>query len=189
MTYKTFFSFFFFGFLGLQPWHMEVPRLGVKPELQLPTYTTATATQDLSHTCNLHHSSQQCQIFRTLSRARDQTPIFMDTSWVSQPLSLKGNSQNNEFCNGHFCAKRWWWSQRRERSLGTNAFLSWPSLTAVRMACWILYTSTSHKGGNLFLWFPLSNRGAPSDVLPCQGRGNPIGGLSLSFLRLPFHKP
>jgi len=32
-------------FLGL---HMEVPRLGVESELQLPVYTTATATPDLS---------------------------------------------------------------------------------------------------------------------------------------------
>ena len=38
---------FLFFFLGLHPWHMEVPRLGVKSELQLPAYTTATATQDL----------------------------------------------------------------------------------------------------------------------------------------------
>ena len=28
-------------FLGPHPWHMEVPRLGVKLELQLPAYTTA----------------------------------------------------------------------------------------------------------------------------------------------------
>ena len=35
-------------FSGLQPWHMEVPRLGVESELQLPAYTTATATQDPS---------------------------------------------------------------------------------------------------------------------------------------------
>ena len=27
---------------------MEVPGLGVKPELQLPVYTTATATEDRS---------------------------------------------------------------------------------------------------------------------------------------------
>ena len=40
---------------------MEVPRLGVKSELQLPAYSTATATQDPSHVCNIHHSSQQCQ--------------------------------------------------------------------------------------------------------------------------------
>ena len=29
--------------LGPRPRHMEVPRLGVKSELQLPAYTTATA--------------------------------------------------------------------------------------------------------------------------------------------------
>ena len=40
--------FFFFGFLGLHPWHMEVPRLGVESELHLPAYATATATPDLS---------------------------------------------------------------------------------------------------------------------------------------------
>ena len=33
---------------------MEVPRLGVKSELQLLVYITATATQDLSHICDLH---------------------------------------------------------------------------------------------------------------------------------------
>ena len=27
------YSFFFFGLLGLHPWHMEVPSLGVKSEL------------------------------------------------------------------------------------------------------------------------------------------------------------
>ena len=42
------FSCFFF-FLGLHLWHMESPRLGVESELQLQTYTTATATQDPSH--------------------------------------------------------------------------------------------------------------------------------------------
>jgi len=36
----------FIFFLGLHLWHMEVPRLGVKLELQLPAYTTATATLD-----------------------------------------------------------------------------------------------------------------------------------------------
>ena len=32
--------------LGPHPWHMEVPRLEVKSELQLPAYTTAAATGD-----------------------------------------------------------------------------------------------------------------------------------------------
>ena len=49
-------------FLEPHPWHMEVPRLGVESELQLPAYTTATATQDLSRACNIPHSSQQRQI-------------------------------------------------------------------------------------------------------------------------------
>ena len=42
--------------------HMEVPRLDVKSELYLPAYTTATATWDCSHVCDLHRSSQQCRI-------------------------------------------------------------------------------------------------------------------------------
>ena len=36
---------------------MEVPRLGVESELQLLDYTTATATWDPSHVCNLYRSS------------------------------------------------------------------------------------------------------------------------------------
>ena len=58
-------------FLGLRPWDMEVRRLGDRSELQLPAYTTATATQDLSRVCNLHHSSQQCWIPDPLSKARN----------------------------------------------------------------------------------------------------------------------
>ena len=50
-------NFMYFCFLGLRPRHMEVPRPGVELELQLPAYTTATAVPDLSHVCDLHHSS------------------------------------------------------------------------------------------------------------------------------------
>ena len=71
---------FFCLFLGLQVQHMEVSRLGVKSELQLPAYTTATATLDLSRLCDLHCSSQQCRILNPLNEARDQTLVFMDTS-------------------------------------------------------------------------------------------------------------
>ena len=59
---------------------MKVPRLGVELELQLPTYTLATATQDSSRVCDLYHSSQQHQILNPLSEARDPTCILMDTS-------------------------------------------------------------------------------------------------------------
>ena len=37
-------------FLELHPQHMEVPRLGVKSELQLPAYTTATAMASATYT-------------------------------------------------------------------------------------------------------------------------------------------
>ena len=53
---------------------MEIPRLGVKLELQLLAY--ATAIQDLRHVCNLHHSLQQYRILDPLSKARDQTHIL-----------------------------------------------------------------------------------------------------------------
>ena len=59
---------------------MEVPRLGVESELQLQAYTTATAMQDPNHICNLHQSSQQCQILNLLSKARDQTHILIEGS-------------------------------------------------------------------------------------------------------------
>ena len=67
----------FFDFLGPHLRYMEVPRLGVESELQLPAYTTATATRDPSCICNLYHSSRQCR---------------MDSSQVPDPLSHNGNS-------------------------------------------------------------------------------------------------
>ena len=47
------FFFFFFSFLRLHPWHMEIPRLGVESELQLLVYSTATATSNPSLVCNI----------------------------------------------------------------------------------------------------------------------------------------
>ena len=40
--------FFLFFFLGPNPWHTEVPRIGVQSEPQLPACTIATVTSDLS---------------------------------------------------------------------------------------------------------------------------------------------
>ena len=76
------FLFLFFVFLGPHPWHVEVPRPGVQLELQLPAYATATATPDLSHVCNLHHSSWQRQIINPLSKPRDQTLNLMVPSQI-----------------------------------------------------------------------------------------------------------
>ena len=81
-NYVSFFFFFFLLFLGLYPRHLEVPRLGVELELQLPAYATAAAVQDLSHVCDLHHSSRQRQIHNPLSKAGDQTHKLMVPSRI-----------------------------------------------------------------------------------------------------------
>ena len=69
-----FFLLFFF-FFRATIWHMEVSRLGVKLELQLPAYATATITPDPSLICNLHH-------INPLSKARDRTCNLMVPSWI-----------------------------------------------------------------------------------------------------------
>ena len=57
-------------FLGPHPQHIEVPRLGLKSELQLPVY--ATATRDPSDICDLYTTAhRQHQILNMLSEARD----------------------------------------------------------------------------------------------------------------------
>ena len=100
------------SFSGPHSPHMEVPRLGVEGELQLPAYTTATATPHLSHICNLRWNSQQCQILNPLSRARDQTCILMDPSLVHYHWAMTGtpivcvlNKTSDRWRQ-----KIWWWT-------------------------------------------------------------------------------
>jgi len=59
---------------------MEVPRLGVQLNLQLPAY--ATAMQDPSRVCDLYHSSWQRQILNPLREPRDQTHNLMVPSLI-----------------------------------------------------------------------------------------------------------
>ena len=84
----------FFFFLGLHQWHMEVPRPGVKSQLQLLAYTTATTIPDPSHVCNLHHSSWQCWIPNPLSKARDWACILMDASQIRFRCATTGTPVN-----------------------------------------------------------------------------------------------
>ena len=70
-------------------WPMEVPRLGVESELQMPA--TATATQvDQSWVFDLYRNSQQRQVLNSLSEAREPTCIIMDTSWVHNRWATVG---------------------------------------------------------------------------------------------------
>ena len=54
------FIYFYFIFLlfSAAPGHMEVPKLGVKSELQLPSYATVIAMPDPSCIWDLDHNSQ-----------------------------------------------------------------------------------------------------------------------------------
>ncbi len=81
--------YFLFVFLGPNPQHMEVPRLGVESELQLPAYTPATATQDPSRVCELArpdpyttNSSRQRRIINPLSKGRGRTRNLMVPSRI-----------------------------------------------------------------------------------------------------------
>ena len=70
---------------------MEVLRLRVRLELQLPAYTTATVMPDLSYICDLHDSSWKCWILNHWARPG----IEPMTSWMLVglfPLSHDGNS-------------------------------------------------------------------------------------------------
>ena len=66
----TFCLFVLVFFIGPHLQHMEVPRLGVDSELQLPADTTATATWGPSRVCDLHRSETNL-VLNTLSHDRN----------------------------------------------------------------------------------------------------------------------
>ena len=76
----------------LQPAHMEVPRLGVELELQLPAYTTATATWDWAVSVTYHAACGHAGSFNQLSKDRDPNHILMDTAQV---LNLQSHNRNS----------------------------------------------------------------------------------------------
>ena len=59
---------------------------------RIRVYTTATATQDPSHVCDLLCSLHQHRILNPLSKVTDRTHILMDITWVLNPMSHNGNS-------------------------------------------------------------------------------------------------
>ena len=78
---------------------MEIPRLGVELELQLPAYSTATAAWDRSRFSHVHHSSWQCRILNSLSKDRDWTCVLMDlVRFVSAELRWELPSLQELFC-------------------------------------------------------------------------------------------
>ena len=71
------FFFFFFFFFRATPVAFGSSHARGPIGAAAASYTTATAKQDLSHICELHHNSQ---IFNTMSKAMDWTWVLMDTS-------------------------------------------------------------------------------------------------------------
>ena len=80
--------------LGLHPWPMEVPRLGVELELAC---TTATAMPDPSCVFDLYHSSWQCRILNPLNKARDRTCNLMITSQIRFHCAAVGAPGSRSF--------------------------------------------------------------------------------------------
>ena len=82
MPWAWSFLFFLLSFFKWpHPQHVEIPRLGVKSELQPLAGTTATAVLDLSHIGDLCYSLRQHWILSPLSKARDETHILTETTW------------------------------------------------------------------------------------------------------------
>ena len=90
-------SFVKIAYLDFLLQHMEVPKLGVKLVLQVPNYTTGTATPSPSWVCNLCRSLRQHQIGNTRSLTHWARPGIEPASsgtlhQVLNPLSHNRNA-------------------------------------------------------------------------------------------------
>ena len=85
-------NFFFFLLFMAAPVAFEP---GVKLELQLSAYATATAVQDPIPVYDLYHSSWQGQILNPLSKARDRTGNLMVPSWIRFHCTTMGTPRNS----------------------------------------------------------------------------------------------
>ena len=70
-------NYYYFFFQGQTCGIWKLPAKG-QSELQLPAYTTATATWDLSQVWDLNYSSWQYQTLNPMRKARDWTLILMN---------------------------------------------------------------------------------------------------------------
>ena len=73
---------FFFVFLGPHPWHIELPKLGVKSTVAAGLNHSYGNSSSEPCICNLHHSWWQRQILTPLSKARDHTCTLTDASQI-----------------------------------------------------------------------------------------------------------
>ena len=135
---------------------MEVPRLGVKSELQLPA--TATATQDPNF-CYLYHSWWQHQILNPLRGAGDQTGILMIRVGFVTTKGIKGTPQLGFF---FFKGKAKQANKNNDKNFSEFSLLCWVSLEALvlvaqswlgRLVTWhlsLLFCAPSQRAATAF---------------------------------------
>jgi len=73
---------------------MEVPRLGVELELQLPAHATPQPQQRLIQTTSVTYTTahRNARSFNPLNRAIDRTQVLVGTSPVCHYLATVGTS-------------------------------------------------------------------------------------------------
>ena len=76
---------------------MEVSRLGVQSELQVPAYATAIAMWEPNRIFNLHHSSQQRRIINPLTEQGKGSNPHPERHYVLNLLNYNGNSTTGNF--------------------------------------------------------------------------------------------
>ena len=106
---------------------MKVPRLGVKVEVQLPAYPTATEIQGPSYVWNLHHSSWQYRILNPLSETRDWTYILMDTSQVRYCWAMMGTPEKYHLKRTHTQTHTQWDKAQNVKKNNNSFKTNWHS--------------------------------------------------------------
>ena len=98
---------------------MEVPRLGVQSELQLPAYTTATATPNPASSATYRTPWGKAGSL-THSVRQGWNPHPHGDYLVLNPLSHYGNSGTRSLCTRSLSAPSYSWEEQRA-STGTSA--------------------------------------------------------------------
>ena len=142
---------FFFVFLRLHLQHMEVPRLGVKLELQLLAYTTATATLGLSHISDLHHS--QGNAGSLTHRDQGSSPCLMVTSWVCYHQATMGTLRDSYlFCRCLQAGSNLLWHT-------WNVALKWLHFSSYQLCSdflqwhYLMFSSSWGRFSVILIWF------------------------------------
>ena len=123
--------------------HMEIPRLGIKLELQLPAYITATATLYLSCICNLRPGLWWHRILNPLSEARNQNNVLKDTHGVLNPLGHNGNAKVNFLLKGFsvewYCCVFWQllWTRRVTQTPPVSVTSAWGGDDRAAHTAWL----------------------------------------------------